>query len=74
MGEVTTWTAALALLGIMRARDAREEERKFRQEEVFVPFKLPPLPQQEQAIGQPMTADKSPVAVAMSVSYARSTP
>jgi hypothetical protein len=44
MGGISELVGALALLGIMRAWDAREEERKSRQEEVFVPFKLSPLP------------------------------
>jgi hypothetical protein len=74
MGEISNLVVALALLGIMRAQDAREEERKSRQEEVFVPFKLPPLPQREQAIGQPITEDRSPVAMETFVSHARSTP
>ena len=74
MGGISDLIGALALLGITRAWDAREEERKSRQEEVFVPFKLPPLPQQEQAIGQLMTADRSPVAVVRSVSHTWSTP
>lgn len=74
MGGISELVGALALLGIMRAWDAREEERKSRQEEVFVPFKLPPLPQGAQAIGQPQTADRSLVAVARSVSQASSMP
>jgi hypothetical protein len=73
MGEVMSWAAALAFLGLMRAWDARQEERTSRQEEVFVPFNLPPLPQQEQVIGQTITADRSPVAVARPVSHAWST-
>jgi hypothetical protein len=43
MGSVSELVAALALLGITRIWDAREEERKSRQEEAFVPFNLPPL-------------------------------
>jgi hypothetical protein len=74
MGGISDLVVALSLLGLMRAYDAREEERTSRQEEVFVPFNLPPLPQQEQAIGQTITANRSPVAVARSVSHACSTP
>jgi hypothetical protein len=74
MGDVTILAGALAFLGIMRAWDAREEERISRQEEVFVPFKLPPLPQQEQAIDQPITAEESPVAVMKPLSHAWSKP
>jgi hypothetical protein len=74
MGGISDLVGTLALLGLMKAWDAREEERKSRQEEVFVPFKLSPLPQQEQAGGQPMTADRSPVAVTRRVSHARSMP
>jgi hypothetical protein len=74
MGEISDLVAAFALLGAMRAWDAREEKRKSRREEVFVPFNLPPLPRQEQVIDQTTTADKSPVAVARLASYVRSTP
>jgi hypothetical protein len=73
MGGISDLVGALALLGITQAWDALEEERKSRQE-VFVPFKLPPLLQQAQTIGQLTTADRSPVAVARGVSHARSTP
>jgi hypothetical protein len=50
MGSVSDLVAALAFLGLMRVWDAREEDRKSRQEEAFVPFNLPPLPQCEQSI------------------------
>ena len=73
MGGISDLVVALALLDDMQAWDAREEERKFRQEEVFVPFNLSSLPQQAQAISQPITADRSPVAVARPVSHVRST-
>ena len=43
MGSVPELVAALALLGIMSIWDAREEERKSRQEEALVPFNLPAL-------------------------------
>lgn len=74
MGGISDFVMALAFLGVMRAWDAREEEKKSTREEVFVPFNLSPLPQQTQAIGQPLTADKSLVAGARPVSHARSTP
>jgi hypothetical protein len=73
MGDVMSWAAALAFLGVMRAWDARQEERTCRQEEEFVPFNLPPLPQQEQVIGQPITADTSSVAVTRPLSHSWST-
>jgi hypothetical protein len=41
MGSVSDLVAALALLGITRVWNAREEDRKSRQEEAFVPFNLP---------------------------------
>lgn len=63
MGGMSDLVAALVLLGFIPAWDTREE-RKSRQEEVFVPFKLPPLPHQEQATVHLTTADRSPVTVA----------
>jgi hypothetical protein len=74
MGNVSDLIGALALLGIMRAWDAREEARKSRQEEVFVPFNLPPLPQREQSIPHPAAETSPRVAVAASVPHVRSTP
>jgi hypothetical protein len=74
MGGISDLVGALALLGVMRAWHAREEERNFRQEEVFVPFNLSQLPQQEQVTGQTRTADRSLVAVARPVSHVRSMP
>lgn len=74
MGGISDLVVALSLLGLMQAWDAREEERTSRQEEVFVPFNLPPLSQQEQAIGQLTAADSSPVAVTRPVSHAWPTP
>ena len=59
MGSVSELVYAMAALGILRAWNAREEERKSKQEEEFVPFRLPPLPQQEQAIPLP-TEDPRP--------------
>ena len=64
MGEVSSLVAALAALGIMRAWDVAEEDRKSQQEGVLVPFNLPPLPQREQTICQPETG----IAVAASAS------
>jgi hypothetical protein len=52
MGGVSDWVATLAVLSLIRAWDAAEEARKSRQEEMFVPFNLPPLPQQEQPMCQ----------------------
>lgn len=74
MGGISDLVVALSLLGLIRAYDARQEERTSRQEEVFVPFNLSALPQQEQVIGQLTTADRSPVAVARPGSQARLTP
>ena len=74
MGNVPDLVAALAFLGILRTWDAREEDRKSRQEEVFVPFNLPPLPQWGQSIPQPAAEARPPVAVATSALHARSTP
>ena len=68
MGEVTNLIASLGMFSALKAWDAQREERTARQEEVFVPFKLPPLPQQEQAISQPLVADRLPVAVAACIS------
>jgi hypothetical protein len=54
MGSVSEFVYVMAALGILRAWNAREEERKSRQEEEFVPFHLPPLPQKEQSIPLPL--------------------
>ena len=67
MGNASDLVGALALLGIMRVWDAREEDRKSRQEEVFVPFNLPPLLHREQSIPQPAAEARPRVAVATSV-------
>jgi hypothetical protein len=72
MGEVSGLVTALAVLGIMKARDAREEDRKSRQEEAFVPFRLPPLLYREQSICESVTEAWPPDALAMSA--ARSIP
>jgi hypothetical protein len=55
MGEISGLLAAFAALHLVRAWDASEEDRISRREEVFVPFKLPPLPQREQLAYQPET-------------------
>jgi hypothetical protein len=73
MGGVPDLIAALTVLRLMRERDAREEARKSRQEEVFVPFNLPPLPQQGPLIPRPAMEARPPVAVAPSASHAQST-
>jgi hypothetical protein len=70
MGSVSELVYAMAALGILRAWNAREEERKSRQEEEFVPFRLPPLPQQEQAISLPMEESAPEVALAASAPHA----
>jgi hypothetical protein len=66
MGSVAELVYAMAALGILRAWNAREEERKSRQEEEFVPFRLPPLPKQEQSIPLPMEESAPEVALAAS--------
>jgi hypothetical protein len=70
MGSVAEFVYAMAALGILRAWNAREDERKSRQEEEFVPFRLPPLPQQEQAIPLPMEEATPEVALAASAPHA----
>jgi hypothetical protein len=73
MGGISDLVAALGVLGIMRAWHALEEDRKSRQEEAFVPFNLPPLPQKGQSIPQPVAEARPLVAVATSAPYAQST-
>ena len=70
MGSVSEFVYAMAALGILRAWNAREEERKSKQEEEFVPFRLPPLPQQEQAIPLPREESTTDVALTVSGSHA----
>jgi len=70
MGSVSELVLAMAALGILRGWNAREEERKSRQEEEFVPFRLPPLPKQEQSIPQSMEEAMPNVAMAASASHA----
>lgn len=50
MSEIANSAAAFGLLGILRAFDKQEEERKSRQEEVFVPFNFAPLAQAEPSL------------------------
>ena len=65
-GGIGDLLAALTILGLIRKREAREEARTSKQEEVFVPFNLPPLPQQGQLILHPAAEAKARVAVAPS--------
>lgn len=67
MGSVPDLVAALAFLGILRTWDAREEDRKSRQEEVFVPFNLPPVKPQATAEAQPPVAASSSDAMPIGV-------
>lgn len=67
MGSVPELVAALAFLGILRTWDAREEDRKSRQEEVFVPFNLPPVKPQATAEAQPPVAASSSDAMPIGV-------
>ena len=69
MGSVAEFVYAMAALGILRAWNAREEERNSRQEEEFVPFRLPPLPRQEQAIHLCNEEAMPEVALAASASH-----
>lgn len=70
MGGISELVTALVALGIMRAWDAQKEDRKLRQEETFVPFHLPPLPQQEQSIPQPVTEAGTRIDLATSAPHA----
>lgn len=54
MGGVPELVSAMVAFVILRARNAREEERISRREEEFVPFRLPPLPRQGQSTPQSM--------------------
>lgn len=64
MGSVSELVYAMAALGILRAWNAREEERTSRQDEEFVPFHFPPLSQQ--VIPLPMEESAPVVAIAAS--------
>lgn len=66
IGSVAELVSAMAALGILRAWNAREEERISSQEEEFVPFRLPPLPRLEQSTPQPMEEAMPDVAMATS--------
>ncbi len=70
MGSVSEFVSAMAVLGILRAWNAREEERNSRQEEEFVPFRLPPLTRQEQSSPQPLEEVMPDVAMAASATHA----
>jgi hypothetical protein len=70
MGSVSEFVSAMAVLGILIAWKAREEERNSRQEEEFVPFRLPPLPQQEQSMPEPLEEVMPGVAMAASATHA----
>ena len=70
MGSVSELVLAMAALGILRAWNAREEESKSRQEEEFVPFRLPPLSQPEQSILLPLEEAMPDVAMAASATHA----
>lgn len=70
MGSVSELVYAMAALGILRAWNAREEERNSRQEEEFVPFRLSPLPQQEQTMPQLLEDVIPDVAKAASATHA----
>jgi hypothetical protein len=74
MGSISDLVMALSLLGSMRAWDTREEDRKSRQEEAFVPFRLPPLTLREQSISHPAAETKPCIAVTTSALHAQSTP
>lgn len=71
MGSVSELVLAMAALGILRAWNVREEESKSRQEEEFVPFRLPPLARQEQSMPQPLEEVMPDVAMAASATHAR---
>ena len=66
MGSVSEFVYAMAALGILRAWNAGEEERKSRQEEEFVPFRLPPLARQAQSMPEHLEEVMPDVAMATS--------
>ncbi len=70
MGSVSELVLAMAALGILRGWNAREEERKSRQEEEFVPFRLPPIAKQVQSISLPEEEVMPDVAMAASATHA----
>jgi hypothetical protein len=69
MGSIAEFVIAMATLGILRSWNAREDERNFRREEEFVPFRLPPLSRQDQSIQLPEEEITSEVALASCVSH-----
>jgi hypothetical protein len=69
MGSVAEFVYAMAALGILRSWNAREDERNYRREEEFVPFRLPPLTRQEQSFQLAVEADKPEVAYTASTSH-----
>ncbi len=69
MGSIAEFVNAMATLDILRSWNARENERNFRREEEFVPFRLPPLPSQEQSIPLRVEEETSEVAIVNSVSH-----
>ena len=70
MGSVSEFVYAMAALGILRTWNAREEERKSRLEEEFVPFRLPPIAKQVQSIPLPEEEVMPDVAMAASATHA----
>ena len=69
MGGVSDFVAALAVLGVMKVREALEEDRKSRRAAAFVPFILPPLPQRGRTTCQPATEAEPHGAVDMYASH-----
>ncbi len=69
MGSVAEFVYAMAALGILRAWNAREDERNARREEEFVPFHLPPLSRQDQSIPLHMEQDAPEVSMAASACH-----
>ena len=63
MGSVAEFVSAMAALGILRAWNAREDERNARREEEFVPFHLPPLSRQDQSL--PLSIEENSPEVAL---------
>jgi hypothetical protein len=60
MGGIADLIVALSLVGFMQEREAREEVRTSRQEEVFVPFNFSPLePQLTKEAKLPVAAPAS---------------
>lgn len=74
MGSISDLVTALFLLGITRAWNAQEDDRRPRQEEAFVPFCLPPLTLREQSVSHPAAETKPCIAVTTSALHTQSTP